>query len=325
MLLIISDIFDAHADRVIVRLEELGIAYFRLNLDVESLLKTLMTFDGAVWNIKTPNGNFVSSHISCVWIRKYFVELSLQERAKLNSVDFKIWKNEFNATLIGLYISLKSLPWLNPISNAIKGDNKYYQMSVANTLDLKMPRTIVSNDKAKLINFAKSCDGDIIFKLLNQDLYEVDKNGSMQGIYANRIKIENLEKFSIKGENPIMLQEYVIKSYEVRYTVVGSKHFACKIQSQQSKIACEDWRRYDLSKTPHLPITPPLQIKQKINKLLKTMGLEYGAIDFIVTPQNEWIFLEINCGGQWLWIEDLSGLNISGGIIEWVKMHLYSK
>lgn len=249
------------------------------------------------------------------------MELSIQEREQLNSIDFKIWKNEFNATLLGLYTSLKSLPWLNPISNAIKGDNKYYQMDLANKLGFKMPRTIVSNDRSRLIKFAKSCKGDVIFKLLNQEVYNVDSNGSMQGIYTNRIDIIKLENFSTNGENPIMLQEYIKKSYEIRYTIVGKKHFVCKIQSQQSKIACEDWRRYDLAKTPHVSITPPPQIAQKVNSLLEAMELEYGAIDFIVTPQNEWIFLEINCSGQWLWIEDLSGLDISGGIVEWVKTH----
>lgn len=149
----------------------------------------------------------------------------------------------------------------------------------------------------------------------------MDSNGSMQGIYTNRIDISKLENFSTNGENPIMLQEYIKKSYEIRYTIVSKKHFVCKIQSQQSKIACEDWRRYDLAKTPHVSITPPPQIAQKVNSLLEAMELEYGAIDFIVTPQNEWIFLEINCSGQWLWIEDLSGLDISGGIVEWVKTH----
>jgi len=30
-----------------------------------------------------------------------------------------------------------------------------------------------------------------------------------------------------------------------------------------------------------------------------------------VTPENEYVFLELNPSGQWLWIEDLTGLPIS--------------
>ena len=324
MLLILSDAFDAHADRVASKLSRVGIKYFRLNLDIESLLKTKMTFDNQQWFIKTPFASVSSTDVSCVWLRKYFVELSLQEKERLKSIDFKIWRNEFNATLLGLYAALKPLAWLNPISNAIKGDNKYYQMQLASKVGLIMPRTIVSNDKAKLVEFAHSQNDEVIFKLLNQEMYPADKNGAMQGIYANRITTQQLDKFSTNGENPLMLQEYIQKAYEVRYTVVGKQHFVCKIESQKSQLAREDWRRYELSKTPHAPITPPPQIAQKVDVLLAKMGLEFGALDFIVTPSGEWVFLEINCGGQWLWIEDLAGLDISGGIVEWIKGHCLS-
>jgi hypothetical protein len=35
-----------------------------------------------------------------------------------------------------------------------------------------------------------------------------------------------------------------------------------------------------------------------------TMDLAYGALDFVVQPSGEWVFLEINAGGQYGWIED---------------------
>ena len=41
------------------------------------------------------------------------------------------------------------------------------------------------------------------------------------------------------------------------------------------------------------------------------MGLNFGAFDFIVTPDNKYIFLECNPNGQWLWIELLTGQKIS--------------
>lgn len=318
--LILSNVFDAHADVVESKMQCLKIPYFRLNLDVESLKNTTISFECEIWHVSHNKQTITSKNISCVWLRNAFVEMTLQERALLENVDFKIWRNEFNATLLGFYAHLKSIPWLNLISNAFKGENKYFQMQLAKICDLKMPKTLVSNDKNLLIKFAKSCDNDVIFKLLNQDIH-TNKDNKMQGVYANRINTEKLKSFKTNGENPIMLQEYIQKSYEVRYTVVGKEHFVCKIESQKSKIASEDWRRYDLANTPHLIIKPPKDIKAKVIKLMKLMKLEFAAIDFIVTPKNEWIFLEINCNGQWLWIEQLSGLDISGGIVKWITKH----
>lgn len=325
MVLILTDRFDAHANRVIEKLHALKISYFRLNLDKESLEHTLVRFENKIWEIATQEASITSAEISCVWLRKFFVELNLEQKLEVQaSIDFKIWRNEFNATLLGLYTALKHLPWLNPISQAVKGDNKYYQMQLVKTLDIAMPKTIVSNEKSKLIEFAKNCNDDVVLKLLNQDMYDFDKNNKLQGIYTNRITSKDLASFAPNGENPIMLQEYVKKAYEVRWSVVGKRHFVCKIESQQSKVACEDWRRYDLANTPHTAIKPPFVMQQRVEKLLEIMELEYGALDFIVTPQNEWIFLEINCCGQWLWIEDLTGLDISGGITEWLQKH-YTK
>ncbi|MNS34319.1 RimK-like ATP-grasp domain protein [compost metagenome] len=123
-----------------------------------------------------------------------------------------------------------------------------------------------------------------------------------------------MEGFSDDEENPIFLQKYINKKYEVRYTVVDKEHFVCKIDSQKSEISKIDWRRYDLQNTPHSIIQPPEEIKRSINKMMKEFNLVYGALDFIVSEDDSWYFLEINPSGQYLWIEDLTGLEITNSI-----------
>jgi glutathione synthase/RimK-type ligase-like ATP-grasp enzyme len=41
------------------------------------------------------------------------------------------------------------------------------------------------------------------------------------------------------------------------------------------------------------------------------MKLNFGCFDFIVTPEGEYVFLECNPNGQWLWIEMETGYDIS--------------
>lgn len=41
------------------------------------------------------------------------------------------------------------------------------------------------------------------------------------------------------------------------------------------------------------------------------LGLVFACIDFIVTPDDKFVFLEINPNGQWLWVEKLTGLPIA--------------
>jgi len=314
MILILTDEFDRHAEIVIQKLKKLNADFFRMDLNVEALKYTYISFLDGRWKISCRNGCISQEEISCVWVRRPFVELTLEEK-DAQDANFKIWKNEWNDTLLGLYNSLKTLPWLNPLRRAYKGENKYYQMELASEIGFLIPKTLVSNSRQDILSFVGKQNRSL-FKLMSQDLYW--ENGEYKGFYTNLISLEDLKEFHDFGENPLVFQEYVEKLYEVRYTVVGNQHLVCKIDSQQSDRAKEDWRRYDIPHTPHSIIEPPEHIKEKVDQMMDALGLEYGALDFIVTPNNEWVFLEINCFGQWLWIEQLSGLPISDSIANWL-------
>ena len=43
---------------------------------------------------------------------------------------------------------------------------------------------------------------------------------------------------------------------------------------------------------------------------MERLGLVFGSIDMIVTPQGDYVFLEVNPSGQFDWIARLSGLPI---------------
>jgi len=315
MILILSDKFDSHAELVCRKLDEKKANYFRFNLDKESLEKTKITFIKDEWEIRQDNKMITSSCIKKVWVRRPFVELSLEEQ-NINSPGFKIWKGEWNKTLLGLYNSIKKAKWLNPLAKAYQVENKYLQRDLAKKHGFKIPEMIVSNKKEVLLDFAKK-HKEVVLKLMNQEFYQ-DENGEFKGLYVNKLTEHDLKKFNETGENPIVLQPYIDKEYEVRYTIVGKDHHVCRIDSQKSKISNVDWRRYDIPNTPHLPINPPESIKKKVERFMEDCGIYFGAFDFIVTPQGEWYFLEINTMGQWRWIEDLTGLKISDSIVNFL-------
>lgn len=53
--------------------------------------------------------------------------------------------------------------------------------------------------------------------------------------------------------------------------------------------------------------TTPAEICAGVRRLMTEMGLAYGALDFVVRPDQSWVFLEINAGGQFGFIEDKTG------------------
>lgn len=315
MILIVTDRDDTHADLIIEKLKKNKELVFRLDLDVASLTKSSIIFQDNIWQIKQNNSTISSNDVKIVYARNAFVKLSLEEQ-EIEDINFKIWKGEWNKALLGLYFSIKKVKWLNPLREAFKAENKYLQYDVAKSLGFEMPEMIVSNVKTELLEFFGK-HKKVVLKFMDQGYYK-DIDSNFKGIYVNIIDKQQLSKFGGLFENPIVLQNYIEKSYEVRYTIVGNKHFVCKIESQKSNISKTDWRRYDLANTPHYPMKPPIDIKNKIRKLMKKLQLSYGALDFIVTPQNRWIFLEVNSMGQFLWIENLTNLKISDEIVSWL-------
>jgi D-alanine-D-alanine ligase-like ATP-grasp enzyme len=55
----------------------------------------------------------------------------------------------------------------------------------------------------------------------------------------------------------------------------------------------------------------PEDIGNKCLDLMRKLGLNYGALDFCITPEGEHVFFEINCAGQYLWVEERTQMPIS--------------
>jgi glutathione synthase/RimK-type ligase-like ATP-grasp enzyme len=310
-ILVVTDQHDKHADHVIGKLLTRDLPVFRLNLDVDSLKETIISYHNGKWRFKVGSAAADAENIKCVWCRRSTVSLDLEQQTDSTNA-LRMWRSEWNRVLFGFYNALSGARWLNHLRDATLADNKYYQYIVARSCGLKCPEILSSNNKEELLEFANR-QGEVALKFMSQELYTMD-NGAAAGLYVNKITTEQLSDFSEYGENPITLQPYIKKLYEVRYTFVDGKHLACKIESQRSSRASTDWRRYDVANTPHEAISAPTSISEKVANLMKALNLSFGALDFIVDRDEIWWFLEVNTNGQWLWIEDLAGLEISDSV-----------
>ena len=55
-------------------------------------------------------------------------------------------------------------------------------------------------------------------------------------------------------------------------------------------------------------------VSRRCAAVVRELGLTFGAIDLIRTPEGEYVFLEVNPNGQWAWIENYTGLQIGEAI-----------
>ena len=102
---------------------------------------------------------------------------------------------------------------------------------------------------------------------------------------------------------PCRFQNLVEKAYELRVTVIGQSVISMGINSQKHEDTKIDWRVGQLRRDLYDVVPLPPIVRQRVFDLMSRLGLVYGALDLIVTPDDEYVFLEINPGGQWLWME----------------------
>lgn len=209
--------------------------------------------------------------------------------------------------------------WLNHPDAVRTANRKPYQLLVAKQIGFSIPQTLITNSLNEAEEFVRTINGDVAVKSLWAPGITVERGGKEIGIalYTQRFKkSELLSKLGQVRNCPLILQAYVEKKLELRITVVNRQVFACAIYSQQSEKTREDWRHYDLANTPHEQHQLPAEIEEWCVRLTRKLGLLFGCIDMIVTPSGEYVFLEINPNGQWLWIEHLTKMPISQAVAD---------
>ncbi|MGB2987480.1 MAG: hypothetical protein WBE26_16575, partial [Phycisphaerae bacterium] len=187
---------------------------------------------------------------------------------------------------------------------------KTVQLQTARELGLRIPRTIISNMAGGVRQFVER-RRQVVFKTISP--LSRERSRKSRAILTTLVDASAIDDRAL-GVKLNMFQEFVSKVFDVRTTVVGDTTFSARIESQASEQTSVDWRRYDIANTPHFPHELPFDVSRRCIALTKRLNLRYGAIDFAVTSEGEYFFLEINPVGLWLWLEGLTGQPISHAI-----------
>ncbi|NDY71225.1 MvdC/MvdD family ATP grasp protein [Desulfobacter hydrogenophilus] len=317
-ILIISDISDLQVYWVTHFLNKWGInhqifspAEYPLKITQSTHLSSISP-DCDQWVLE--NGNIIDpSKIKSVWYRKPALP---QLPNDLKDYEREYALNECRQSLYGLYNSLDHAFWISSIHNLRISSNKPLQLRMAISLGFLIPETLITNEPKQAIEFAERFNGNIIYKTLSDGiLYTREgpwEEPRVHGeIYATFLSGIDPKVFGAVRNTPCLFQEYIKKDYELRVTVVHDKVFAVEIHSQDCSRAKIDWRKANIQDVPHKLHKLPRNIREKCLALVKGLGLEFGAIDLIRRHDGEYVFLEINPNGQYGWLEDTIGTQIS--------------
>ncbi|MEH2208104.1 MAG: MvdD family ATP-grasp ribosomal peptide maturase [Nostoc sp.] len=253
------------------------------------------------------------NEVSAVWYRRIAIGSKIP-----NSMDRQLRQaslKESRVSIEGMIASIRGFH-LDPLPNIRRAENKQLQLQIARDIGLDTPRTLTTNNPVAVKQFAQECQQGMITKMLSSfAIY--DERGREKVVFTNPISSEDLDNLDGLRFCPMTFQEKIPKALELRTIIVGKRVLTAAVDSQALDKARYDWRKQGIALlNAWESYTLPEDVAEKLLKLMAEFGLNYGALDIILTPDGRHVFLEVNPVGEFFWLERCPGLPISQAIAE---------
>jgi hypothetical protein len=301
--LIISNDHDVHADAVTLELHRRNVPVFRFLPEdfPHACSVTIEIQDGRIEGEIINKYHRVAFHDICAaWFRRARNLFAKGPSLTSTTLDNYVTAQS-TATLTALWESLQTL-WVGHPHTLRRAEVKALQLAEASKAGLKTPHTLISNDPAKAAAFVDVLgEAECAIKPLIT-LGVSNEQGYRLPLTTTLPKGHALEPVALA---PTIFQSYVDKAAELRCVVIGEKVFCAKMNSQANENTRKDWRG---GKCEHEIFSLPEYVEASIHRLMDSFGINFASMDMILTPEGEFVFLEANPNGQWLWIEQELGL-----------------
>ena len=316
--LILTQQIDFTADHVIKRMYDRGVNVVRFDTGWFPRDATLVTrYSNSSADIpimlKIENGRSIElDKVTSIWSRR---PTRFTMHDDLDSDASKFAYAETTQAMAGVF-RIPGCQWVNHPDKDLVASYKPYQLALAARLGFKIPDTLITTDPSAAKMFIEShARHGVIYKTLSTPNVR-SKPYRHAVIFTSTISDADLEFMETVRYAPCLIQEYIQKSFEVRLTIINRKTFAVALDVPDSyPPGVTDWRAVQQG-ISYSVLQLPEKIESLCLELLDQLGLVFGAIDLIVTPDQEYVFMEVNPAGQWGWLEDATGLPMADTLVD---------
>jgi glutathione synthase/RimK-type ligase-like ATP-grasp enzyme len=302
MIIILSSVEDIHASTVAKILADKGAEHRIINLSEFPMRMDIgLSFaDGgpSQFALRLSDGLRLDfKQVSSVWWRRpqpFVFPPTLTDPAHRAFA-----QQECDFAFRGMYAASNAL-WINDVVRDAKASHKPWQLEVAREIGLSIPKTLITNSTEDVRRFRANAEGPVIYKAFLAS--------PMAWRETRILRDEDMALIDQVRLAPVIFQNYVEAVADLRVTVIGKRVFAASTETAKTEYATDVRMNPDIKWQPY---TLPDSVQKGLLKLMDIMGLEYGAADFRVTPDGRHIFLEINPAGQFLFIQNATGMPIA--------------
>lgn len=310
MILVISYPDEEHTDVVVGHLERAGRKVVRLDMAEfpSSAVLTMTWREGEAPSFRVARGGEVVdlAEARVGWwrrVRPFTVNPALNG-------EMSAFAESETAQAVGGMLDALPCRWVNPRAADDAAHRKPYQWAVACSLGIRVPRTLVTTDPDAARRFvAEAAPGS---RSAGQVVFKPFLASSTRSWRETRIVGKtDLERLDLVRLAPVIFQHY-IEGVDLRVTIVGERVFAAEIDARGTSYPFD--MRMVIGEASVRPIELPQPVLESLLALMRRLGLDYGAIDLRRTDDGAFFFLEVNPAGQWMFVEQRTGLPISQAV-----------
>jgi hypothetical protein len=281
--LLVSRLADRELDVVAQLLARVGIPVTRLHAETAAQADLIVDSERQLVRVA---GRSIRPTVT--WIRHFAVTAMPAQHSALRR---RFAAQSWQATA-------DQLGTASAVTIGARGPGLLDQLAAARAAGIPVPRTVVAADPAAA---AREFSGPrVVLKALHEHFAEV-RPGRLSGIFAEVADREALTAADFAGCPPVVLQEYIEHTAEVRAYYADGEITAFTISKSDPAQLWTDPARVSIAQ-----ISPPPAVAAAIRLLAAALSLRYGAFDFLISAGAA-VFLEVNLAGDWRWIETRLG------------------
>lgn len=303
--LILSAYQDVHAQAVMSALASFGTHAELVDLsEFPTALSLSMEFANGRrhFSLRRRSGGYIDfDAIDAVWWRR---PQPFRLPSSMGRAEQQFAFSEASTAFQGLYHALRAF-WINDPSLDAVAAHKPYQLAVAQAVGLRVPNTLMTNDIAQARSFWRRYEGRVVYKqflALPETWRETRHLADADEVHAATIAYA-----------PVIFQEAIDAIADIRITMIDGKIFAAATDVRDCEYPWDVRMNLNSKYKPHEVSSDVLAA---LRDVMSHLGLVFGAIDLRLTPDGQYVFLEVNPAGQFLYIENDTGQEISAAVAQ---------
>lgn len=321
--LVVSNQGDISARKVMEWLLFYGADTVRINTQSKPKLNfILIDKQSCINELHTSFKDYKMSDFDLIWYRRGFLAPSYI----IDMTNIPIHYNN----VIKSHLSQEQTEIENYLAASIQGDyisspinyrvNKLETLYKAKELGLNVPKTLICNNKEKVLEIFK--DDLIICKPISDNIQfnKMTFFSSNSYMVTDALSLPNTFGYTT-------IQEFITYKHEIRVFVfldlvysISNVRTNFNNEKEIGKSVVNDNQK---TKRFH-PVELPINIRDKLIQLLQNMNLKTGSIDLIVDSNDNYYLIEINPIGQFDYVSVLGNYNIEKDIaLELIKYTTY--